>query len=82
MNRGYQEPLSTVPRRLRMAMAIRNMSQADLSRASRIPQCTISEYMRGLYKPGAEQLIRLARALGVSADFLLGLSDKLEVRRK
>lgn len=54
------------------------MSQAELARKASISQTAISFYIckyRGT--PQAETLRRIAVALGVSADYLIGLTDDL-----
>ena len=81
MPRKYT-PDPALARRLRMAMACRNMTSADIMRRTKLGNGQISNYLNGYQEPGATRLAQLARALDVSADFLLGLTDKLEVRRK
>ena len=52
------------------------MDQARLSRASGISQATISRIESGLVtQPKSETLQRLAEALGVSIDYLVGRTD-------
>ncbi len=60
----------------RLAEAINSsaMSLAELSRRTDIPYTTIQEYARGVM-PTAARLGLLCRALGVSADVLLGLRE-------
>lgn len=76
------KPLTTFPRRLRMALAARDMTSADLMRATALGAGQISNYLNGYQEPGATRIAQMAQALDVSADFLLGLTDKMEVRRK
>ena len=51
------------------------MSESQLARASGISQAAISRIEAGLREPAADTLRRLAAALNVSADYLLGLTD-------
>ena len=74
------KPLEILPRRLRIAMATRGMTSADLMRASGLGCGQISEYLNGHREPGALRIAILAKTLSVSADFLLGLTDKIEVK--
>lgn len=76
------EPLTTFPRRLRIAMVAREMNSADIMRASELGNGQISSYLNGHQEPRIGSVVKLCRALNVSADFLLGLSNEMEVRRK
>lgn len=67
--------------RLRAAMKLRNFNQTGLSikvekeQGYIMQRQTISQYINGLSKPDTERLTVLCKALDVSADYLLGLSD-------
>ena len=67
--------------RLRAVMADRGTNQTRLSdqiqreQGQTMQRQTISQYMNGQSKPDTERLTLLCRALNVSADYLLGLSD-------
>lgn len=76
------KPLETFPRRLRMAMVARDMNSADLMRATYQGQGQISNYLNGHQEPGATRIAQLCKALDVSADFLLGLSDDMNIRKR
>ena len=57
-------------------------SQAELARRSGIPQGLISRMERGKVKePGITVVRRLARTLQTTADYLVGMYDKLEAER-
>ena len=54
-------------------------TQEDLARESGVPQATISRIEKGQRKnPGADVIRRLARALGVTADWLIGMYNEDE----
>ena len=72
------EPLETFPRRLRMALVARDMSSADLVRATTLGNGQVSNYLNGHQEPGATRIAQMCKALDVSADFLLGLTDKMK----
>ena len=55
----------------RRALALR---QADLARQAGLPVTVLSRLECGLQSVSAERLAALARVLGVSADWLLGLA--------
>lgn len=66
--------------RLRTALSERRLSQADLARRVGVDRSTISQLLTpGLTRlPNAQLAAECAQALGVSADWLLGLSDRQE----
>jgi transcriptional regulator with XRE-family HTH domain len=51
-------------------------TQEDLAHASKVRQATISRIEQGQRKnPGADVIRRLARALGVTSDWLIGMYE-------
>lgn len=66
--------------RLRDAMAESGHSQAALARATGVDRSTISQLLSddGARLPNAQIVAEAARVCGVSADWLLGLSDRPE----
>ena len=63
--------------RLAEAMAARKMSQADLARRTGVDRSTISALLQpGTRLPNAQLAADCARSLGISADWLLGLSGR------
>lgn len=66
----------TFGHRLRQARKDAGLSQADLAERIGVQQPWISEMEHGRQGPvSANTLLHLARALGVSTEYLLGLSD-------
>lgn len=63
-------------RRLREARELRGVSQSQLAEAASLPSSSISHFEGGGRKPSFENLKRLAGALDVSTDFLLGRTDQ------
>ena len=61
--------------RLRIAMAKQDKSQADICRETGIPSAAMSSYYNGRYKPKPESADLIAKSLGVSSAWLMGLSD-------
>lgn len=55
-----------------------NITQIDLGLSIGFDQQRISRFERGLHKPDLESLAKVAKALGVSLDWLIGLSDEDE----
>ncbi len=65
--------------RLAEAMAARKISQSALARATGVDRSTISQVLTGDKRlPNAQLAADSAAALGVSADWLLGLSERPE----
>ena len=61
--------------RLLLARRRAGVSQGELAKRTEMYGSDISKMERGRMLPTAPRLRRLAEALGVSADFLLGLQD-------
>ena len=65
--------------RLAEAMAARGLTQAELARQTGVDRSTISALLQsGTRLPNAQLAADCARALGISADWLLGLSGRPE----
>ena len=65
--------------RLAEAMAERGQTQSTLARAARVDRSTISQLLApGTRLPNAQLAADCASALGISADWLLGLSERPE----
>lgn len=60
--------------RINEALAFSNKKQKELAAHLGVPDNTISYFCSGKRVPNAEQIIEISKFLGVSADFLLGLS--------
>lgn len=71
---GEQRAL-TFGKRLIAARERRDFTQSKLSALTDIDQATLSHFERGTRTPGADNIRKLARALDITADFLLGLSN-------
>lgn len=69
---------SEFSKRLRFAREMRGMTQAQLAKVAGLDQTVISHVESGNRMPGAENLKAIAKGLVVSADYLLGLSERLE----
>ena len=64
--------MSNLGERIKIVRMQKKMSQADLASAANVHQKNISKYEGGGVVPSALILKEMARALGVSADYLLG----------
>ena len=64
--------------RLRQAMFLKGVNQAELARRTGFSDGKISSYYNGKYRPNANGLMTIARALGVSSDYLVGEGNALD----
>lgn len=65
-----------IGKRIRYALISKNVTQAKLAKAIGAIPCTISYYVSGTRTPNSKQIVNIARYLGVSADYLLGLDKE------
>src|SRR3546814_20013829 len=65
--------------RWRQARDLRGLDQAELARRASLPASSISHFEHGPRKPSFENLRRLAQALNVTTDYLLGRVDDPDV---
>lgn len=61
--------------RLKAARKRRRLTQAQLADRMGLPTSSIGQFECGARQPSATNLVRLANALGVSTDYLLGRRD-------
>jgi transcriptional regulator with XRE-family HTH domain len=77
-SRTPQSPTAIFPLRLKAAREKRQLNQEQLAERSKLQGSAISHFETGKRKPSFDNLKRLADALGVSTDYLLGRTDELE----
>ena len=74
------KPSDAFKDRLRIAReGLRAMSQVDLAKATGLPASSIAHFEGGGRKPSFDNLRKLANALNVTTDYLLGRVDEPEV---
>ena len=64
--------------RLRTARAKRELSQEALAKRANLQATAISHFETGTRKPSFDNLRRLADALDVTTDYLLGRADEMQ----
>jgi transcriptional regulator with XRE-family HTH domain len=69
---------SSTSERLKEAMRIRQLKQADLSRATGLAKGGISNYVTGRYEPKSDVISKLAKALNCSEMWLWGYDVPME----
>jgi transcriptional regulator with XRE-family HTH domain len=65
--------------RLKAARDLRRLSQGEVAAKANLPPTSISHFEAGARKPSFDNLRRLAQALEVTTDYLLGLADQPEM---
>ena len=68
----------TFGERLNTVLYEQELSQADLDKRTGIGRANISRYVCNKQMPTVDSLITICKTLNVSADWLLGLSDRKE----
>ena len=66
------KPSEIFMQRLRAARDLRQLSQSELATRAEMPPSSIAHFETGTRKPSFDNLKRLANALEVSTDYLLG----------
>lgn len=69
-------------KRLNLAMKMLDMNPVMLSLKTGMSPRMIRNYRKGQYQPGAYSVKLIAKALGVSIDWLLGIEDDAKEGKK
>lgn len=70
-----EKPSDVFPERLRAARSLHGWNQAELAKRAGLPPSSIAHFETKKRKPSFDNLRRLADALEVTTDFLLGRVD-------
>lgn len=68
--------MSEFNNRVKTLMVKKGLSQKELSKLSGVSEPSLCRYLRGDIEPRLDVVQNVARALGVSGTYLLGLSDE------
>lgn len=63
---------SSCAERIKLALSLKNLTQADLCRMTEISKSTMSQYLSGKYEPSQLKTEIIARALNVNEAWLMG----------
>lgn len=74
-------PIIDTGERIRALRKERGLNQDQLAELANLNRVTVAKYESGRVEPGAQALARIADALEVSTDALLGRSDEIPARR-
>ena len=66
------------PKRLKTARLLRDLSQSELAQKAGLQAASVSHFETGLRKPSFDNLKRLADALTITTDYLLGRSESMD----
>lgn len=69
-------PSEVFPQRLKSAREFRELKQSALAERAKLPPSSIAHFEAGSRKPSFDTLRRLATALEVTTDYLLGRVDE------
>lgn len=75
----FQTEYPTFSERLDYVMQIRSFTNRKLGERLFITASAVSGYRTGKRAPNPEVLAKICRELSVSADYLLGLSDQIDL---
>jgi transcriptional regulator with XRE-family HTH domain len=68
--------------RIKRALTIRNMTQSELCRRTKIATSAMSEYIKGLYEPKQDKVLIMSEALNVDPVWLMGFDIPMEKEDK
>lgn len=66
--------------RLKSVLDEKHITQSELSRETGIKRQNIYQYVNNKSVGSIENLVKISKALNVSTDYLLGLSDHKDIR--
>jgi transcriptional regulator with XRE-family HTH domain len=72
------ERVATCSERIKTALSVRGMRQADLCKLTHIPKSALSQYISGAYEPKQDRIYLISKALNVSEAWLMGLDVPIE----
>jgi transcriptional regulator with XRE-family HTH domain len=73
------EPSEIFAERLKAAREFRKLKQTELAEQAKLPPSSVAHFEAGSRKPSFDTLRRLANALAVTTDYLLGRVDDPEL---
>ncbi|PDT80861.1 helix-turn-helix transcriptional regulator [Sinorhizobium sp. BJ1] len=77
-----RNPSEVFQERLKSARNLRGYNQEELAKKAGMPASSIAHFETGTRKPSFDSLRRLANALEITTDYLLGRVDNPELARE
>lgn len=71
-------PFKAIGNRIQFALESRGMRQSELSEKTGIAKSSISEYIAGKNDPKQKKLLKIANALDVNVEWLLGTCERMD----
>ena len=75
MSNDRQETISA---RIKKALRIKGMKQADLCQITKIPKSSLSQYLSGDFEPKQDRIYLISKALNVSEAWLMGFDVPMD----
>ena len=72
----YSEVISLLNEKIKLLRQSFSMSQVDLAKTLGVSKQCVSNWENDNIQPSIEMLIKLAKALSVSSDYLLGIDER------
>ena len=74
----YEPRQETIAVRIKKALKIKGMRQAELCKLANIPKSSLSQYLNGDFEPKQDRIYLIAQALNVSEAWLMGFNVPME----
>ena len=74
----YKKRIVSCADRIRSALEIRGMKQRDLCDRAKVPESSMSLYLKGAYEPKQNRIFDMAAVLNVSEAWLMGYDVPME----
>lgn len=74
----YEQRQETIAVRIKKALKIKGMKQAELCKLANIPKSSLSQYLNGDFEPKQDRIYLIAQALNVSEAWLMGFNVPME----
>ena len=78
----YEPRQETIAVRIKKALKIKGMRQAELCKLANIPKSSLSQYLNGDFEPKQDRIFLMAQALNVSEAWLMGFDVPMERQDK
>ena len=72
----------TIAVRIKTALQLKGIRQADLCKMANIPKSSLSQYLSGDFEPKQDRIYLIAKALNVSEAWLMGFDVPMERTKK
>ena len=78
----YTPRQETISIRIKKALKIKGMKQAELCKLANIPKSSLSQYLNGDFEPKQDRIYLIAKALNVSEAWLMGFDVPMDRQAK